>query len=84
MYLQNLFTFSQLSKFLAINFDETCDYLREENGHNHNSKEYISDLRIYYRKFVPFVHYYKEQISYYNCTVHGILMNEIALILPNL
>ena len=46
--------------------------LKEENEYNHNSKEYISDLRIYCRKKVPFVHYYKAQISSYNCTVHSI------------
>ena len=69
-------------KFSVINFDESCDYLKEENGCNHNSKEYISDLRIYCRKIVPFVHYYKEQVSSYNHTVYSILMNEISLILP--
>ena len=50
-------------KFSVINFDESCDYLKEEIGHNHNSEEYISDLRIYCRKIVPFVLYYKDQIS---------------------
>ena len=34
-------------KFSTINFDETCDYLKEENGYDHNSKEYITDLRLY-------------------------------------
>ena len=29
------------------------------------------------------MHFYKEQISSYNCTVHNILMNKISLILPN-
>ena len=33
---------------------------------------------------VPFVHYYKKQISSFNHTVHNILTNEISLILPNL
>ena len=71
-------------KFWTINVDETCDYLKEENGCNSTSKEYISDLRIYFKKTVPFVHNNKEQISCYNWTVHNILMNEISLILPNL
>ena len=57
-----------------------CDYLKEGNGHNHNSKEYLSDLRIYCRKIVLFPHYYKEQISSYNDTVHSISTNEISLI----
>ena len=34
-------------KFSAINFDESCDYSKKENECNHNSKEYISDLRVY-------------------------------------
>ena len=65
-------------RFLAIDFNETGDYLKEENEYSHNYKKYISDLRIYCRKIVPFAHYYKEQISSYNHTVHSILMNEIS------
>ena len=41
----------------AITFSESCDYFKEENRCNHNSKEYISDLRIYCRKILPFAHY---------------------------
>ena len=41
----------------------------------------ISDFTV--RKIVPFIHYYRKQISSYNCTAHDILMNEISLILPN-
>ena len=70
-------------KFSTINFDETCYYVKEENGCDHNSKEYISDLRINCNKIVPFRHFYRKQISSYNCTAHNILMNEITLILPN-
>ena len=33
---------------------------------------------------VPFVHYYREEISAFNCTAHNILMSKISLILPNL
>ena len=57
-------------KFSVINFDESCNYLQEENGHNHNSKEYISYLRIYCRKIVPFAYYHKEQI----CSYHTVLL----------
>ena len=71
-------------RFSAINFDETCYYLKEVNGCNHNSKEYVPDLSIYCRKIIPIIHYYKEQISSYNHTTHSILMYEISLILPNL
>ena len=35
------------------------------------------------RKSVPFIDYYKKQISSYNYTAHKILMNEISLIPPN-
>ena len=60
-----------------------CDYLQERNGHN-KAKEYISDLRVYCKKIVPFVYYYREQISSFNCTAHNILRNEISLILSKL
>ena len=33
-------------KLLTTNFDETCDYLKKENGCDHNSKEHITDLRL--------------------------------------
>ena len=46
-------------------------------------KEYISNLKVYCKKIVPFIHFYKEQIASYNHTAHNILMNEISLILPN-
>ena len=71
-------------KFSAINFDDTCNYLQQKNGSNENAKEYISDLKVYCQKIVPFVHYYREQLSSFNCTVHNILMADISLILPNL
>ena len=70
-------------KFSPIDFDEECNYLSDDLVHNHNSKEYISNLKIYCRKSVPFICFYKEQISSYNCTVHNISTNEISLILPN-
>ena len=31
-------------KFSTINFDETCDYLKEENGCDHISKKYILQI----------------------------------------
>ena len=69
-------------KFSMINFDETCDYLKEENGHDLNSEEYILDPRLYCKKIVPFVEYYRKKFFLYS-TAHNILMNEISLILPN-
>ena len=34
-------------------------------------------------KSVPFVHFYKKQIDYYNQMTHNILTKEISLMLPN-
>ena len=68
-------------KFLTINFNETCHYLHEKNGHSVDAKQYISYLIVYCRKIIPFVHYYKEQISSFNCTVPSILTNKMLLIL---
>ena len=60
MWLQNLFinlfTVSDL-EFSKINFDETWDYLSEENEYDHNSKVYISDLRLSCKKIVLFIQY---------------------------
>ena len=56
--------------FSTIYFNETCDYLQEKNGCNENAKEYISLPTLYCKKIVPFVHYYREQISSFNCTTH--------------
>ena len=70
-------------KLFTIHFNETYDYLKEENGCNHISKEYITDLRPYSKKMVPFIHYYRKQFFSYNFTPHDFLMNKIPLILPN-
>ena len=74
-------TISDLN-FSMINFDETYDYLQEKNGCSNEAKEYIFDLRVYCKKIVTFIHYYKEQISSFNHKAHNILTNEISLILP--
>ena len=65
-------------KFSPNDFDERCNYLNDDLVHNHNTKEYISNIKVYCRKIVTFIHIYKEQISSYN-----ILMSEISLVLPN-
>ena len=71
-------------KFSTINFKETCNYLQEKNGCSVKAKHCISDLIVYCKKKVPFIHYHKEQIPSFNCTVHNILTNEILLIVPKL
>ena len=55
---------------------------RMRNIHQQTEQQ-ISNLKIYHDKIVPFVDFYKKQISSYNCTEHKILTNEISLILPN-
>ena len=67
-------------KFSLIGFDEKCNYLNEIIVCDHNSNEYISNLKVYCKKIISFVKFYQEQISSYNCTAHNILMNEISLI----
>ena len=70
-------------KFSLIGFNEKCNYLNDNIVCNHNSKDYISNLRVYCKMIIPLVQFYKEQISSYNHTAHNILMKEISLILPN-
>ena len=69
-------------KFSPIGFDEKCNYLNDIVC-NHNSKEYISNLKVYCKKIIPFVQFYKDQISSHNNTANNILTNQISLILPN-
>ena len=71
-------------KFSPIDFNEKCKYLNDDYIHGYMSKEYISSLKVYCKKIVPFLLFCKEQISSYNHTAHNILTNEIALILPNI
>ena len=57
--------FYVVTKFIlpSVNdFDETLNYLQGENGCDHNSREYISDPRLYCRKIVPFIHFYRKQM----------------------
>ena len=43
----------------------------------------MTDLRLYCKNIVQFIHYYRKQITSDNHTAHNILMNKISLILPN-
>ena len=70
-------------KFSPIDFNEKCNYLNKDILCDHNSQEYISNLKVYCKKFVPFICFYKELISSYNHTTHNNLRSEISLILPN-
>ena len=41
-------------KFSPIDFDEKCNYLNDNSVCNHNSKDYISNLKVYCKKLIPF------------------------------
>ena len=69
-------------KVSTINLDDTCNYLQEKNGCSVEAEQYISDFIMYCIKEIPFMHYYREQISSLNCTAHNVLISEISLILP--
>ena len=46
---------------LPIDFDKRCNYLYDDLVCNHNTKEYTSNLKVYCRKIVPFVYFYKDR-----------------------
>ena len=69
--------------FSPIDFDAECSYLDQDLRRHHNAKQYVSNLKMYCEKIVPFIDFYKKQISSYNGTAHTNLTNEIPLILPN-
>ena len=48
-------------KFLPIDLVKEFNYLNEDFRSHHNPNEYISNLKIYCKKTVQFVHCYKEQ-----------------------
>ena len=45
-------------------------------------KSYLLRYIKHCRRIAPYVKFYKQQVEYYNWTVHNILQNEIGLILP--
>ena len=69
-------------KFSKLNYDYTCAYPEKEYAPNMDSRKYLLELRAYCNKIKPFVTYYNKLINSYNNTTHGILENEIKLLLP--
>ena len=67
-------------KVTAAQFDSKCTYLAARNDAQPSC--YFHKLLAYCQKIVPYVEFYKKQISYYKCMAHEILTNEIGLILP--
>ena len=70
-------------KFSPIEFDSECNYLNIDLDKHRYRVHYLPNIRNFCTKIVPFVYIYKKQIDYYNKTVHGFLMKDILLILPN-
>ena len=67
-------------KLTTVQFDSKCSYLAARNDIQPSS--YFHKLWAYCQNIVPYVEFYKKRISYYNCTAHVILTNEIGLKLP--
>ena len=66
-------------RLTTVQFDSKCSYLTARN--NTQLSRYFHKLLAYCQKTVPYVEFYKKQISYYNCTAHEMLTNEIDLML---
>ena len=71
-------------KFSKLNFDHTCMYMNKEYAPNMDSRKYLTELKTYCNKIMPFVSHYNKLIMSYNITVHNILENEIKLLLPQI
>ena len=66
-------------RLATVQFDSKYSYLI---ARNHTRSSYFSKLLVYCHKIVPYIEFYKKQISYYNCTAYDMSTNEIGLILP--
>ena len=67
-------------RLTTVQFDSKCTYVAARNDMQPSS--YFHIHLAYCQKIVPYVEFYKKQISYYNHMAHEILMNEAGLILP--
>ena len=67
-------------RLTTVQFDSKCIYIVSRN--HIQPSTYFPKLLAYCQKIVPYVEFYKKQLSYYNCTAYEILKNEIGLILP--
>ena len=71
-------------KFSKLTFDDTCAYMNKEYAPNTDSRKYLTELRTYCNKIIPFVSYYSRLIDSYNKTAYNILQNEIKPLLPQI
>ena len=62
-------------KLMTIDLDSNCSYL-DGNGN------YIRKCLRHCLRIVPYIDFYKRQITYYNLTAYRILTKDIGLILP--
>ena len=67
-------------KLTMVQFDSKCSYLAARNDTQPSS--YFHKFLAYCQEIVPYVEFYKKQISYYNFMAHEIFTNEMAIILP--
>ena len=70
-------------RFLSMEFYSTHKYLNFDVDRKHFPTQFIPNFKNYCRKNIPFIDFYKKQISSYNHTVHKILTKEISLLLPS-
>ena len=71
-------------KFSRLNYNNTCAYMNKEYAPNMDSRKYLIELKTYCKRIKPFVFHYRKLINSYNKTAHGILENEIKLLLPQI
>ena len=69
-------TFNDL-RFSPIDFDSECSYLNVDLSRYKYKTQYLTNIKKFCTKIVPFIDFYKKQIDYYNKTVHDILTREI-------
>ena len=62
-------------KLTTVQFDSKCSYLTARNC---AQSSFFPKLLVYCQKIVPYVEFYKKEISYYNHTAYVILANEIG------
>ena len=62
----------------------THAYMNNEYALNTDCRKYLTELKAYCNKIIPFISYYRKLINSYNITAHNILENEIKPLLPQI
>ena len=67
VYVVSKFEFPKVAdmRLATVQFDSKCSYLI---ARNHTQSSYFPKHLVYCQIIVPYVEFYKKQISYYNCT----------------